>query len=196
MNIRSALKAIAGGVLLLVFIRYGIFFAFAPRPYAAVKGYIVPNSSMSPSIKKGDRIFVLKYVEAGIQPQRLDVVAFEAANEPTRISRIIGLPGETVQIRDGKVLINEKLLEIDMKYFYLGPYGWNVQLQSNSYFLLGDNGGPDASGAIHSKDSRFLGPIPTQELIGVVKKIYWPLSRVGEPSNHSFDRPAAGQPLR
>lgn len=189
---RRALKLTIGIVLAFLCIRYLVFFAFAPRPYAATQGYLIPNSSMAPSIKKGDRIFILKYIEAGIEPQRLDPVVFKSADDSQmRIARIIGLPGETIQIREGKVLIDNKLLATNLTYSDAGArYGWNTQLQPGAYFLMGDNGGQNNSGAWQSMDSRFVGPISKHELIGVVKRTYWPPWRIGVSQNPSLDRSA------
>lgn len=112
----------------------------------------IPSPSMEQTIMTGDRIFGNRLAYVFEDPERFDIVVFKYPDNEKElyIKRIIGMPGETVEIRDGKVYINDSLEPLDDGFTSetpLGDYG-PYTVPENSYFMLGDNRN-------HSSDSRF-----------------------------------------
>ncbi|HCY60761.1 MAG TPA: signal peptidase I, partial [Lachnoclostridium sp.] len=108
---------------------------------------------------------------------RFDVVVFEREGQQPGIKRIIGLPGETVQIKNGSVYINGELLKAEnglAEATIAGVAEYPVELGDDEYFLLGDN-------RESSEDSRFsgIGNIKRENLIGRVWLRFQPFSRLG-----------------
>ena len=95
-------------------------------------------------------------------------------NEDALIKRVIGLPGDTVELRAGAVLINGVLLDepyINGAQTFCGNYCQPFTLGPDEYFLMGDN-------RVNSLDSRSFGPIPARQLVGRVVLRYWPLEQI------------------
>ena len=123
-----------------------------------------------------------KYLPFSPPAQRGEVIVFQAPSMPDQafVKRVIGLPGERVEIRDGKVLINGETL--DEPYLaHSNVVGsmtcvptlrqFDCILQEGQYFVLGDNRN-------RSNDSRDWGPVTVDEIVGEVWFIYWPPSRL------------------
>jgi len=123
-------------------------------------------------------------------PQRWDIVVFktveENAEHTTLVKRVVGLPGERIHVADGKVHVNGKPLELppsmpqvyykspessfsDMKYGILTDNAHAV-VPEGCYLLLGDN-------SAHSRDGRYFGWVPNENILGRVSCIWWPYSR-------------------
>ena len=158
-----------------------------------VQAFKIPSGSMIPTFQVGDRIFVNKFIygakvpflnmnlPAVRQPKRGDIVVFIAPDTPQKdfIKRLIAVGGEKVQIKDGRIFINGKVVDepssIHSVYYYnSGDYGREgqvIEVPKDSYFVLGDNSGS-------SRDSRFWGFVPRKNLLGKAIFIYWPLHRM------------------
>lgn len=112
----------------------------------------IPSESMEDTIMTGDRIFGNRLAYINKDPQRFDIVIFKYPDDETQlfIKRVIGLPGETVEIRDGKVYIDGSETPLDDSFTPELPQGnWGPEVvPEGSYFMLGDNRN-------RSKDSRF-----------------------------------------
>ena len=112
----------------------------------------IPTESMEDTIMTGDRIFGNRLAYINKDPQRFDIVIFKYPDDETQlfIKRVIGLPGETVEIRDGKVYIDGAETPLDDSFTPEPPQGnWGPEVvPEGSYFMLGDNRN-------RSKDSRF-----------------------------------------
>jgi signal peptidase I len=137
---------------------------------AAVQGFWVSGDCMRPDLVTGDRLLADKLSYELHPPHRGDVVIFYYPHDPTQIfvKRIIGLPGETVEIRSGEVYIdNQRLPEPYRVYPAHGSMPART-VPSGDYFVLGDN--RDVS-----DDSRYWGYLPRREIIGRAAGRYWPL---------------------
>ena len=143
-----------------------------------VQAFRIPSGSMIPSLLIGDQILVDKLVYKFRDPERGEIIVFKYPVDETRdfIKRIIGLPGEKLEIRDRKVYINDHLLD-DTGYAYhdvpanapsvdirdnLGP----IIIPENQYFMMGDN-------RENSQDSRFWGFLDRSQIVGRAFIIYW-----------------------
>jgi signal peptidase I len=136
----------------------------------------VRGGSMMPGIQDRDRILVdhVSYIFSSVH--RGDVVVMRYPMDPSvdYVKRVVGLPGDHVQIFDGYVWVNEVLL--DEPYVAAAandPYAFvDTVVQNNCYFVLGDN-------RIRSSDSREFGQVPHEYLRGKVRMRLWPPLRAG-----------------
>lgn len=133
---------------------------------------------MLPNFKEDQQLFVDKVSYRFRGPNRFEVVIVDVPEEPEEriIKRIIGLPGEKVQIKEGKVYINRKALVGDIyqneeEILDSGIAEDEIVLRQDEYFVLGDNRN-------YSKDSRELGPIKKQKIIERVALRIWPLEEI------------------
>jgi signal peptidase I len=158
---------------------------------------LISPSESAPEVKRPDRVFVNKWIYRRSDPKRGDIVIFKVTNpldnSPTIwTQRVVGLPGETVDIESPYVLINGKRLteppifaQISAKENGFTGYcttheaglGEGVSLPltlgSDEYFLMGDN-------SPRSLDSRFLGPVLRRNITGRIIRIYYPFDRIRE----------------
>lgn len=126
----------------------------------------VNGHSMEPALSQGDYVLVNRLAYDLGQPDRFDIVVFTQDGSVQNIKRVIGLPGETVQIKDRAVYINGERLEADGdlgNVSIAGAAEHPVELGENEYFLLGDN-------RDSSEDSRFfgIGNVKREQIIGKV----------------------------
>lgn len=136
----------------------------------------VEGTSMQPRLADQERIFVNKFVYHFSQIERGDIVVFWYPRDPSKsfIKRVIGLPGETVEIRSGIVYVNgTRLAEPYLKPEFLdyGSFG-PVRVAARHYFVLGDHRNS-------SNDSRNWGMVPEQNIFGRAVFRYWPVSKLG-----------------
>ncbi len=158
-----------------------------------VQAFKIPSGSMIPTFQVGDRIFVNKFLygaripftdirlPALRQPRRGDIIVFRSPEDGKKdfVKRLIATEGETVEIRDGKIYIdNQAVVDPasikEVSYYNSGDYGGQSQVTKvpkDSYYALGDN-------SASSRDSRYWGFVPKKNLIGKVIVIYWPIHRM------------------
>ena len=165
------------------------FVIVAPIRYFLFQPFIVSGASMAPNFATGDYLIVDEISYRLSNPQRGDVVVFSTnfipgyANQRF-IKRVIGLPGETVNITNGEVkiikdgettILNEKYLPSDLK-----TYGdVNTTLKSDEYFVLGDN-------REYSYDSRMWGVVPRKDIIGKASLRILPITTLSEISRPTY----------
>jgi signal peptidase I len=145
---------------------------FAAR--STLQGYEVYQSSMEPNFHEGQRVMVIKAAYWFSGPQRGDVVVFRAADGTNDewIKRIIGLPGDTVEIVHGVVYINDSQLNepyVKTSFTYSKS---KLVVPPDNYFFLGDN-------RDISNDSHLGWLMPRDSLIGKAWLVYWPPSNWG-----------------
>jgi len=150
----------AAQIAAVIFLAYFII-------YYCVEKTTVIGSSMEKTLSANDQIIINKFIYHVSDPKRFDVIVFKQSGKEHsfyNIKRIIGLPGETVQIKDGSIYINgevlEEIIEVDEMVNY-GLAAEEIVLEENEYFVLGDNRN-------NSEDSRFasIGNITRDEIIG------------------------------
>jgi len=139
-----------------------------PIRYFLFQPFIVKGESMVPSFQSGDYLIVDEFSYRFSEPQRGDVIVFKYPKDATQrfIKRVIGLPGETIEIKNGAVTIpqGDKTMTLDEKYLpdSLKTAGdLKVQLGQDEYFVMGDN-------REYSYDSRAWGVVPRENIIGKV----------------------------
>ena len=139
---------------------------------------VVQGQSMENTLFNHDNLIIDKLSYHFVNPKRFDIIVFPVeSSEKYYIKRIIGLPGETVQIMDGNIYINSELLEESYGkeiMNYSGIASKPITLEENEYFVLGDNRN-------HSSDSRDpnVGIILEDSIIGKAWIRIWPLKRFG-----------------
>ncbi len=152
--------------------------SFGIRTFVAEARYI-PSSSMEPTLLINDRLIIEKLSYLFTEPERGDVIVFNPTESLKQqdfheafIKRIIGLPGETVLVSEGKVYIDnqplqEKYIEEKPEYDY-GP----VTVPKGQYLVLGDNRN-------NSYDSHYWGFVPKENIVGRAYVRFWPPQRIG-----------------
>ncbi|MGD0335965.1 MAG: signal peptidase I [Candidatus Omnitrophota bacterium] len=161
------------------------------RPFI-VEAYKIPTGSMRPTLLEGDLIFVNKFIHGARipftfvrlpalrKPVRGEVIVFKYPVDPSKnyIKRLVGFPGETVEIKNYTIYIDGRPLTDppfgERAYYNRGSYGAEgvkITVPKDSYFVLGDN-------SASSLDSRFWGFVPYKYLQGGAMVIWWPLSRI------------------
>lgn len=159
----------------LVLAALAILGAGVSREFVAAP-YTVAYGSMEPGLADGDRLVVNKLAYRLRPPKRGDVVAFDSGALPTGgtgetyVKRVIGIAGDTVEARDGVVLVNGVPAE-DTALDSTQPFG-PVQVPPEMLFVLGDN-------RTVSVDSRAFGMVPVDAVVGEVSAVIWPLDRAG-----------------
>ena len=137
----------------------------------------VLGNSMHPTYKNGEYLMANKLTYRFGEPQRGDVIIFQYSETQDFIKRIIGIPGDTIMVKDGNVYINGQQLDesdylSDSVYTRGGDYlseGETISIGEGEYFVLGDN-------RPHSSDSRTFGPISETKIKGKAWIVYLPIS--------------------
>jgi signal peptidase I len=180
-TLREYAESILVAVILALFVRTFVFQAFK-----------IPTGSMKPNLLVGDHLIVNKFIfaptaspiERALLPMREirrgDIIVFKFPEEPERdfIKRVIGLPGETIELRKKRVYINDSLLDEPYVHFLVPPgeeeggefdlrvrYG-PVTVPEGHYFMMGDN-------RDNSEDSRYWGFLPKEYVKGRAVFVYF-----------------------
>lgn len=174
MDRKTMLKQIIE-VLKIVVIAFAISWGLRAT---VVDARVVPTPSMVPTIQINDRLLVDKISYRFSDIHRGDVVVFHPPSYVDQsgfdyVKRVIGLPGDRIEIKDGKVFINDSELnepyEKEKPDYTYGP----IVVPEETYFVMGDNRN-------QSNDSHYWGVLAKKNIIGKVCIRYWPLDRLGK----------------
>jgi signal peptidase I len=160
--------------LIILLISFALVFGFV-RPFV-MEAFWIPSGSMIPTLEIGDRVLVNKFIYRFTEPKRGDIVVFESVDNPKEdlIKRVVGVPGDRIAVRGGKLFLNGEPQK--------EPYT-NKKLPDRSFFarttvpkghvfVMGDNRG-------NSADSRVFGPLPKKNIEGEAFLRFWPPHRIG-----------------
>ena len=177
--LRETLETIALTLIIFVVIRAG------------VQNFRIEGYSMEPNFHDGQYLLISKVDYLLHPPERGDVVVFMSPQDLSRdfIKRVIALPGETVEIREGRVFINNKEL---VQNYTVNPGSYNfgpVSVGSDQLFVLGDNRN-------NSSDSHSWGNLPRSDMIGKAWISYWPppLWAIIQTPSFAANTPAVSTP--
>lgn len=162
-----------------------------------VRNFKVDGSSMDPTLEGGQYLLVnrLVYLQFDLQrlsrivpfwqaddrssryaihaPNRGEIIVFQFPRDPSKdfVKRVVGLPGELIEIRNGRVLVDGNVLEEPYLAAKDNSNSAARRLEEGEYYVLGDN-------RAHSNDSRSWGPVPEANLRGKVWMVYWPAPEI------------------
>lgn len=167
----------SGGILeflLILIVAFALVFGFV-RPFV-VEAFYIPSGSMIPTLEVGDRVLTNKFIYRFEDPERGDVVVFRSVEggDEDLIKRVVGVPGDTVSVRDGTLFVNgeaQKEPYVNRDAPDINTYG-PMRVPDDSVFCMGDN-------RSNSRDSRFFGPVPYESIEGEAFVTFWPPSRLG-----------------
>lgn len=160
----------------IIMIIVAIILAFVIRTFV-VSTTLVSGPSMEPTLLTNDRLFVNRISFMVNNPKKGDIIEFHNPNNPSEdfIKRVIGLPGDTIEIKNNYIYVNDNLLEEDytssqgFTEFFNDSY-WEVY--DGEIFVLGDN-------RPNSNDSRSFGKINDDSIVGIAFFRYFPFNRIG-----------------
>ena len=146
-----------------------------------VQAFKIPTGSMRPTLLEGDRLLVNKFIYRFKEPGRGDIIVFRFPKDRKKdyIKRLIAKSGETVEIKNGNIYVDDQIVEDPFiirsnTYYNKEPYGGinkKIKVPEKSFYVLGDN-------SASSRDSRYWGFVPQKNVIGKALFTYWPPKRI------------------
>ena len=133
---------------------------------------IESGPSMQPNMYQGYQLMIEKVSYRFHPPQRGDIVVVNRPGEEVAlVKRVMGLPGEMVEVREGHVIIDGQKIEEPWILYFGGPDYGPAKIPEGYIFIVGDN-------RQNSRDSRAIGPVPISTIEGRVWLVYWPLDEI------------------
>jgi signal peptidase I len=174
---RNASTKSGGGVLeflIILLVSFVLVFGFV-RPFV-IEAFWIPSASMVPTLKYGDRVLVNKFIYRFTEPERGDVIVFKSVegDDEDLIKRVVGVPGDEIAVRDGKLFVNgepQKEPYVNKKFPDRSFYA-PTTVPKDHVFAMGDN-------RANSQDSRIFGPVPEKNIEGEAFLRFWPPDRIG-----------------
>ena len=161
--VRELVTAIVPAVLIALFVNV----------YIAEAAMVQEGPSMQPNLYIGYRVMTEKVSYRFHGPRRGDIVVVDWEEAGIRlIKRVIGVAGEEVRVSAGQVWINGQEIDEPWVRYYGGRESPAMLIPEGHVFILGDNRG-------NSRDSREIGPVPVESIVGRAIFIYWPLKAIG-----------------
>jgi signal peptidase I len=159
--------------LIQLIIILALVFGFV-RPFV-MEAFWIPSGSMIPTLEIGDRVFVNKFIYRFTEPERGDIIVFESVDngEKDLIKRVVGVPGDKIAVRDGKLFVNGKPQKEPFTNKKLPDRSFYAQttVPKNHVFVMGDN-------RANSADSRVFGALPEKNIEGEAFLRFWPPGRI------------------
>jgi signal peptidase I len=177
------------GLLREILITLGLALIIYLLLQTSIQSSIVNNVSMQPTLVAGQRIIVLKSIYNFKEPERGDIIIIHPpiAPEEEWVKRLIGLPGDTIEVKDGVVYVNAlALTEPYVKTQANRPFG-PYKVEPDKYFVMGDNRN-------NSTDSRFGWTVNRQEIVGKAWVRIWPLDKFGGVGNYPLNEQVESHP--
>ena len=162
--------------LIILLVTFALVFGVV-RPFIAEVFYI-PTESMVPTLEVGDRVLVSKLIYLFSGPQRGDIVVFQSyywdAEGVDLVKRVVGVPGDNVKVVRGSLYVNgERWEEAYLNYELPDESAYGpITVPEGHVFVMGDN-------RADSADSRYIGPVSLDYLVGKAFVRLWPLDQMG-----------------
>ena len=161
--------------LVILLIAFALVFGVV-RPFV-LEAFYIPSESMVPTLQVGDRVFVNKFIYHFRQPERGDIIVFRSVEggQEELVKRVVAVSGDEVTVEDGRLLVNGEPQSEPYLNRAFPPdessYG-PTRVPEGEVFVMGDN-------RANSRDSRFFGPVPLENIEGEAFASFWPPSRIG-----------------
>ena len=166
-----------GGVvefLVILLVSFALVFGFV-RPFV-VEAFYIPSESMVPTLRIGDRVLVNKFIYRFAQPERGDIIVFESVEGGGEdlIKRVVGVPGDKISVRGGRLLVNGERQREPYVYKKYPDRSSSAPatVPEDHVFVMGDN-------RANSRDSRYFGTVPERKIEGEASLRFWPPDRIG-----------------
>ncbi len=174
---RRAARKKGGGVveyLVILLVSFALVFGFV-RPFV-MEAFWIPSGSMIPTLEIGDRVLVNKFIYRFTDPDRGDIIVFQSVDNSDEdlIKRVVGLPGDKIAVRGGKLFVNGEPQKEPFTNKKLPDRSFYAKttVPKNHVFVMGDN-------RANSADSRVFGPLPEKNIEGEAFLRFWPPDRIG-----------------
>ena len=161
--------------LVILLIAFALVFGVV-RPFV-LEAFYIPSESMVPTLQVGDRFLANKFVYHTREPERGDIIVFRSVEggQEELVKRVVAVSGDEVTVEDGRLLVNGEPQSEPYLNRAFPPdessYG-PTRVPEGEVFVMGDN-------RANSRDSRFFGPVPLENIEGEAFASFWPPSRIG-----------------